>query len=234
LAADSTITRGKTEEGRDMHVFIALLLALVPFSICVAQDSDVPMRTEEFNFLNAEFSLTRYDDLRRLLELRERIVAEATLALERRSKGQVNSEADEPRRAAKALTLLRSTDERALAALCENLTMSSIATLDVDPIMSLPAARALIAIGGKPAREAVFESLRKQIDRRELLIRAHVLSRMDPPHIMVLHIQQAIAEQQELQKNLADKGGEHYLANLRQIDSWLKEPNFLDNPKNWP
>jgi hypothetical protein len=125
---------------------------------------------------------------------------------------------------------------RPLAALCDNLL-----TLkkrwdngEPGPLIDFEAAQALVHIGGPRVRKAIFDSLRKPLDRRALLIRAHVLAELDPPQIMCEHIQLAIADQEYRQKINAEAIDEQYLANLRQLHDWLKDLEFLKDGKNWP
>lgn len=84
-------------------------------------------------------------------------------------------------------------------------------------------------------REAIFDSLRKLLERWALLIRAHVLGELNPPHIMCEHIKMAMAELERLhQSKVFRDHDEEYLANLRQLHDWLKDAEFLKQHSNWP
>lgn len=182
------------------------------------------------------FSLSRPEDIGRLARVRYGGVLEATLALEKLARKEYNREDDEPHRAAQLLIFLRASEPRALAALCDNLlTLKGNGDGEVGPLIDFEAAKALVAIGSTHVRQAIFDSLRKPLDRRALLIRAYVLGELDPPQIMCEHIKLAIADQEELHRSkVFREHDEEYLANLRQLHDWLKEPEFLKDVKNWP
>lgn len=178
------------------------------------------------------FSLSQEVDVGRLARVRYSGVLEATLALEKLTRKEFSSEDDEPYRAARLLVFLHAREPRALAALCDNLL-----TLKGDhdgfgwegghPLSDYRAAQALVAIGGTHVRQAIFASLRKPLDRRAILIRAHVLAELDPPQIMCEHIKLAIADQEERQRIGAIAVDEQYLASLRQLHDWFKAPKSL-------
>jgi hypothetical protein len=52
---------------------------------------------------------------------------------------------------------------------------------------------------------------------------------------MCEHIKLAIAELERLhQSKVFRDHDEEYLANLRQLHDWLKDPLFLQDRRNWP
>jgi len=182
-----------------------------------------------------EFSLSRREDVARLGKVQNLAVLEATLALEKVVGRREYFRDDEPVRACNVLVSLGGGDARALAALCNCLLTLKVNDDEAFPLRDFKAAQALVHIGGSRARRAIFESLCQPLERRALLVRAHVLSEIDPPLILCEHIKLAIAEQERLHKAMVF--GEHddqYLANLRQLHDWLKDPAFLQDSKNWP
>jgi hypothetical protein len=226
------------------HVFQIVVVSLAYLSVVVGHslgqpppDTNGPAEAAQWK-RDAEFpfSLSRQEDVNRLIKVRYIGTLEATLALEKLARKEFNNEDSEPHRAAQLLVFLRAGEPRALAALCDNLlTLKDSITTEPGPLIDFEAARALVTIGGSRVRQAIFDSLRKPLVRRELLIRAHVLGELDPPQIMFEHIKLAIAEQERLHR--AKVYGEHdqeYLANLRQVHDWLKDAEFLSHPSNWP
>jgi hypothetical protein len=183
-----------------------------------------------------QFSLSRREDVSRLVKVRNMAMLEATLALEKLARKEYTRDDDEPHYAAKVLVAIGGGDSRALAALCDNiLTLRGIDDEGGSPLRDFKAAQALVHIGGSRVRRAIFDSLRQPLDRRALLIRAHVLAELDPPHIMCEHIKLAIAAQEELHRVMVFRDhDEQYLSNLRQLHDWLKSPEFLEDRKNWP
>jgi hypothetical protein len=181
------------------------------------------------------FSLSRREDVDRLIKVRYIGTLEATLALEKLARKEYTSEHDEPHEAARVLVYFGASDSRALAALCDNLlTLKGSGDSDVGRLNDFEAAQALVRIGGTRVRQAIFDSLRKPLDRRGLVIRAHVLAKLDPPPIMCEHIKMAIADQEERQRINAVAEDEPYVARLRQLHDWLNAPQFLADPTNWP
>ncbi|MCI0361547.1 MAG: hypothetical protein L0211_23940 [Planctomycetaceae bacterium] len=182
------------------------------------------------------FSLSQKEDVGRLARVRYNGVLEATLALEKLARNEYNREDDEPHRAAQLLVFLGASEPRALAALCDNLlTLKGVDDEGGSPLSDFKAAQALVHIGGTRVRQAIFDSLRRPLDRRELLIRAHVLAKLDPPQIMCEHIKMAIAHQEELHRSKVFRDhDDQYLANLRQLHDWLKDAEFLKDRRNWP
>jgi hypothetical protein len=154
-------------------------------------DSAQWMREAEF-----PFSLSRLEDVNRLIKVRYIGTLEATLALEKLARKEYHNDHDEPHRAARVLVFLGGGDSRALAALCDNLLTLKGDTDGYEwegghPLSDFEAAQALVTIGGRHVRQAIFDSLRKPQGRRDLLIRAHVLAELDPPPIMCEHICQS-------------------------------------------
>jgi hypothetical protein len=64
------------------------------------------------------------------------------------------------------------------------------------PLDEFFVAQGLVGLGGR-ARMAVFQSLRQPLDRKGLLIRAHVLSQMEPSTIMREYIRLALEDQEQ-------------------------------------
>jgi hypothetical protein len=219
---------------------LSLVILGIPAGDSLGQpppDTNGPVESAQFmRETGFWFSLSQPEDINRLARVRYIGVLEATLALEKLARKEYNREDDEPHRAAQLLVLLRASEPRALAALCDNLlTLKGNGDTDGgSPLVDFEAARALVAIGGTRVREAIFDSLRKPLDQRELLIRGHVLARLDPPPIMCEHIKMAIADQEERQRINAIPDDEQYLAKLRQLHDWLKGPQFLKDRQNWP
>lgn len=181
------------------------------------------------------FSLSRREDVDRLIMVRNLGALEATLALEKLTRNEYNRDDDEPHRAAQVLAWQGTVDSRALAALCDNILTLKGNDNEVFPLSGFKAAQALVHIGGSRARNAIFASLHQPLDRRGLLIRAHVLAEVDPPQIMCEHIKLAIAELERLHAaKVVDDNDDEYLANLRQLHDWLSDPEFLQNNKSWP
>jgi len=213
--------------------------------LCYAQE-----RSKELPVTNPangqyQFDLSEYEDVKQIQEIRHQVVNQATRILEGRKSGEYAPDDDVPRHAVKVLRLLRTGDKRALAALCDNITLSSMIADDPGPLTGFLAAEALVQIGA-PARTAVFESMRLALDRQNLLLRAHVLAAMESPAIMRQHISAAIEEQERreetggvpLNETYKETGGvplnETYKGQLRLLGEWLKEPSFLRAKHNWP
>ena len=76
--------------------------------------------------------------------------------------------------------------------------------------------------------------MRRTVDRRGLLARAHVLAQIDSPHIACMHLRDVISQQEQDQANAAMAVNETYLANLRLLHTWLSDPAFLRDPRNEP
>lgn len=182
-----------------------------------------------------QFSLSRREDVDRLFKVRRIAMLEATLALEKLGRKEFSQHDDEPHHAANVLFAIGGGDSRALAALCDNILTLKGNDDETFPLRDYKAAQALVHIGGSRARKAIFESLRQPLDRRGLLIRAHVLAEVDPPQIMCEHIKLALAEQERLHASkVFAEHDDQYRANLRQLHEWLKTPEFLADIKNWP
>jgi hypothetical protein len=187
------------------------------------------MREADFSF-----SLSRPEDVNRLTKVCRLAVLEATLTLEKLSRKEYTREDDEPKRAARVLLIFRGGGPRGLAALCENMLLSFGEGSEQAPLADYYIAKGLAGMGGTGIRRAVFDSLRKTLEWRDLLIRGHVLAQMEPPTVMREHIRLALQEQEEREASRGVKVNEAYKSNLRQIDDWLKTPEFLRHPNNWP
>jgi hypothetical protein len=192
--------------------------------------ADLERWKEEEEF---QFSFSRPDDIKRLTKLRNIGVLEAILTLEKLSRNEFTKYDDEPQLAAKGLLSLGGGGARGLKLLCQHITMKGGGGSEAVPLDDFFVAQGLVGVGGR-ARVAIFESLRQPLDRKGLLIRAHVLEQMEPRTIMREYIRLALEDQEEREKIFAVGVNETYKNNLRLIDEWLKDPEFLAHPKNWP
>jgi hypothetical protein len=182
---------------------------------------------------NPIFSVSNADDIKHLEAVRRAAAVECVRVLQLRARGELREETGQAERAANVLALLGSPFPSGLAALCQNLTLRSTKIDTVDALGGLPAANALVAIGGRRTAQALFESMSGDVDRHGLLIRAHILARIEPTEVAVKRIGLAI---EELQRKMGIKESDRarHLKNLRQVESWLKEPEILSDVKNWP
>lgn len=212
----------------------ATLWAIGALEPCFSQERPAEAPNKYAAASNFPFSLSKYEDVQRLRAVRNLAATEATRVLEKRRRGEFTDEHDEPARAVEVLWMLRCADQKALVALCDNITMESITAGEAIPLDGFLAANALIAIGGPRVREAVLDSIHKQLDRKGLLIRAHVLAKLDPASIAREHLRLALEDQEHREKINAIAVNETYKSNLRLMDEWLNDPQFLADIKNWP
>jgi hypothetical protein len=179
------------------------------------------------------FSLTQPDDANRIVKMRNIAVLEAILTLEHLARQELMSHDDEPKRAAKVLLVLGGGGQRGLALLCKHITMKGEGGSEAVPLDDFFVAQGLVGIGGQ-ARKAIFESLREPLDRKGLLIRAHVLQQMEPPSIMREYIRLALEDQEQREGVGGIAVNEAYKGQLRLIEHWLQSPDYLQAPINWP
>lgn len=214
---------------------LLLFLAITQGALLGQAEHDATTSARWMREAHFSFSLSRREDVKRFATVRDIAVLEATLVLEKFARQEYSNDDDEPKQAVKVLMMSGGSSSRALTALCTNiLTVKSGRGDEVGPLIDFIAAQALIAIGGRPARTAIFDSLRQRLDGRELLIRAHVLAQMEPRSIMREHIRLALEDQEHRESVAAARIDENYKSNLRQMDEWLREPEFLANRNNWP
>jgi hypothetical protein len=209
------------------------LIVLLAQCACYAQERRNELPATNPAIEQFQFDLSNYEDVKRIHAIRNQLVTQATRILEGLKRGEYAPDDDVPRHAVEALRLLRTGDKRALAALCDNITLSSMVAGDPAPLDGLLAAEALVQIGD-PARTAVFDSMRQALDRQNLLVRAHVLAGMDSPAIMRQHLNAAIEEQERREKTGGVPVNENFKGQLRLIESWLLDPAFLRAKANWP
>ena len=120
--------------------------------------------------------------------------------------------------AARLLNLIAIKDSA--SALCATMTLRDPAVDDPKgPLDGFPAAQALAASGRTDVADEVIKYLKGPYPPTslEVLLAAHVLRKLDRPQIMLVRI---------------DQQGTN--AALQQIESWLKAPEFFDDPSNWP
>jgi hypothetical protein len=180
------------------------------------------------------FSLSRPDEVQRLFNIYDIAVLEATLILEKQSRQEYPELHRDPIQAARVLLMFRGGNSRGLAALCDNIDLPFGGLSEAVALDNLYIAQALARIGSPAVRGALLDSLRKPLDRKGLLIRAHVFNQMEPITVMREHLRLALEDQEQREKILAVNVDENYKKNLRLIDTWLSTPGFLRNSDNWP
>jgi len=188
---------------------ILLLIGLQHNSLIMAED-DSAVLARWMRDANFPFSLSRPSDVKRLRLVCDISVLEATLVLEKFGRGEYTKDDDEPKQAVAVLTTCGGVDRRSLTALCNNiLTLKSDRGDESAPLVDFVAARALVAIGGRGARGAVFESLRQPMSVRELLIRTHVLAQMEPRSVMLEFVRLALEDEEHRETIGAAKANEN-------------------------
>jgi hypothetical protein len=183
---------------------------------------------------NFAFSLSQSDDVDRLSKICRIAVLEATLALEKLSRNELTKDDDEPLRPARVLLMFKGGGRRGLTALCNHITLNDGRGDEAVPLSGFIIAQGLAGIGGTAVRSALLDSLHKTLDRKGLLIRAHVLAQMEPRSIMHEHLRLALEDQVQRERIFAVAVNETYKSNLCLMNEWLQDPEFLEDIKNWP
>ena len=100
-----------------------------------------------------------------------------------------------------------------------------------DPLLLRPAARALVKIGGREVAEGVIRHMKQKLDRRELLICAHILNQNDYHRVTFERLRIA-KEQARLEE--PQEVREVFFDNLAQVQQWIEDPGFESDAKFRP
>ena len=180
------------------------------------------------------FSLSRPEDVKRVIMVRDIAVLEAILALEKVSRKELTRHDDEAIQAAKVLLKLGGGGPRGLAALCNNITMKGGGGSEIGPLDDFFVAQGLAGLGGRGARGAIFDSLRGPQDWKGLMLKTHILAQMEPGSVMQEHIRLAVEDQERRERTGGIPVDENYKHNLRRMAGWLNDQKFLEDSNNWP
>jgi hypothetical protein len=160
--------------------------------------------------------------------LRANIENSAIDVLNRRARGEEISP-EVAGRAAGLLAAVGTNREEAINALCDNLDLvPPQAVSSLSPLLGFKAANALIRIGSPLAFQGLLDNLKGPLPRKELLIIAHVMLRMDDPRVVATRIKIAFEDAP------AGEAGATYRANLREVQRMLAAPDELNQRQNWP
>ena len=165
---------------------------------------------------------------RDFLSLCKKVEREAIGMLWRRANGEAVQEravCD----AARLLGVIRSEDSTAIKVLSENLDLYEPGAAEpTQPLDGFVAAQALVQIGGVRAFAGMFGATKGPLDRKQLLIRAHILKQIDEPKIVDWRLERAISEA----PTAIDQA--KYPANLAEIRKLLSSADFAKDRNNWP
>jgi hypothetical protein len=124
---------------------------------------------------------------------------------------------------------LRARDSESVHALCEHLTYEEQVIMVSDDILSplllYPAARSLVQIGGREAAEGILRHMKKKLDRKELLICAHVLNQIDDETVTLERMRVAVTKRLRGEDPLAEDR-KVFFDNLSKVKQWLENPSF--------
>lgn len=210
----------------------SILACVMPLSAEPKRDANQPHRPSEQAL--SGFSLATEDDASYLRQLQEAASVACVRILDAHARGKIDDDATASAlRAVDVLVTLRTKDRQSLQAICKNLAISNNTAQRILPLESYDVAYAVISLGGCPTIEAVLESLDKPLDKRSLLLRAHVLQRIDEREIILIHVRMAIRDA-ERKGSAATPATDTHLKNLKQVETWLKNPDVLNAVENWP
>ena len=199
-------------------------------SLVIAQEASSTRPRQPADIDHTQY-LRGVEDLERLRILCRRLTVTARATLEARAKDPTPENRRDALNAAEVLRILRASDPKSLKALCQNITLSSN-EWEPRPLGGYVAAQALVEIGGRPAVEAIFSSMRSKVDRKGLLLRAFALREIDSQEIASERVRIEIkATEAKSREEIPFR--DIYLPNLRQVQGWLNDPTF-GIQENWP
>lgn len=162
------------------------------------------------------------------LRFRKKVEREAIGMLGRRANGEAVKErvvCD----AARLLGAIRSEDFTALKVLSQNLDLyEAIAGEPAQPLDGFVAAQAVVQIGGLRAFAGVLWSLKRPLNRKDLLIRAHILSQFDEPKIMNWRLEHPVSTAN------TDTDPATCRANFEEVRKLVSSPDLVKDRSNWP
>jgi hypothetical protein len=209
---------------------VSIALGTCLGSVCLSQEPQHDGSRERVVLPEGHW-LSSDGGVKRLKEQRDEAVSLATKVLHARAQGAYNDEDDEPIRAARLLWTFRSANAEAIAALCDNISLHT-KIADTPPLGGYCAAQALVAIGGRPATDGVFRSMRQPSSRQELLLKTFVLMGIESRETLLQRVVTEIKACQSM-KTDEDRRRDTQLKNLQQIEKWLNDKDF-GGVKDWP
>lgn len=180
------------------------------------------------------FRLDRESDVERLLKSRRLAISQCIKTLERHANNR-DVDPELALRAVEVLSELRANERGAMVALSKNLMMRPMPAKGGTPsrLTGLPAAEALVRIGGSETAKEIVGRVRKTGETSEVRVLACILSQIEPPEACILRLDAAIAAERHRPLRTATPD-EHYIQRLRQMKEWLAVPGYFDDPFNWP
>lgn len=178
------------------------------------------------------FSVKDYRDVDLVRRARDKAIRQCKQILKARAKQQ---SANPPNvldgYSATAVSLLgelRAKDSECIDALCDDLTSKGgVIAVSGDafvPLRDFPAAKALVQIGGREATEGILRRMKNKLERRELLICAHVLSQIDDRAVILERMRVSLTTRRRGEDPL--KISKNFLSNLDKVREWLEDPSF--------
>jgi hypothetical protein len=200
-----------------------------------AQDESIKRDVDD-NEASRALSNKHQQQVLQLIRDRSLATRECTKVLATRAAKMVKVRSEEDYHAAIAAGLLgelRSHQSSAIDALCANLTLNTVVVVSGDdgPLLQFRAAKALVAIGGREAAEGVIRHMKLKLDRRELLICAHILNQIDY-HAITFERLRIAKEQARLEE--PQEVREVFFHNLAQVQQWIEDPAFEHDEKFRP
>lgn len=195
-----------------------------------SQDRSKEGRLPDPNDPLVNFSIRNPKDFDLARRSREKAIRESIGILERRLRtAPGESEKDYAGSAILMLGDLRAGESNAVYVLCNHLTYPAgvvmISDNEWDPLLLYPAAQALVKIGGREAAEGILRRMKQKLDRKELLICAHVLNQIDDEEVTLERMRVAVTKRLRGEDPLAEDR-KVFFDDLSKVKQWLEDPTF--------